>query len=192
MVFDSAGTCRQCCTCNSPGIRSVSQCRTCISGRKAICMGLCDAPGCSTVANQKRIWHQSRAASSSYMDALAAITVYGGPANRPAPNGIGVNWNQMSDRAIPHIGMSYNPSRGNTLRSSVVRHRPGAGTYAGRGVDVKHHSYARYLSRRKASALITQSAACNGLFARVLPLKGNKRRKIGLVSSSSRCRVQCN
>ena len=190
------GHCQNCCTCDGTGGRGIAQCKGCGRGAgRPECRAGCDAPGCSAEATQKRIWKQSGAASSSYVSALASLTVKGGSANRPPVGGIGVNWNQMSDQARAHRGTAYNPSRGNSTRASLVRHRPGAGGYAGQGVDVKHGSYARYLARRKARSLATQPASCDGAGpimrpmwpkgrARITPIQGNKRRNIGLVGSA--------
>ena len=209
------GTCKECCACDGTGTRGVSQCKSCgwmrescqfdpktgdpihctYSAARPDCMAGCDAPGCPAEATQKRIWKQSGAASSSYVSSLASLTVRGGSGNRPPVGGIGVNWDQMSDRARAHVGTAYNPSRGNSTRASLVRHRPGAGGYAGRGVDVKHDSYARYLARRKARALATQPTSCDGAGPvslplwppgrpRVRPIRGNKRRNIGMVGSA--------
>ena len=94
-----------------------------------------------------------------------------------------VNWNQMSDRAVPHVGTAYNPSRGNSTRGTLVRHRPGAGGSAGVGVDVKHGSYARYLNRLKSKSLATQPSSCGVSDGQgVKPKYGNKRRNIGMVA----------
>ena len=181
------------------GMESPSQCRACagagrskekpfaVSGcTNCRCSGHCDAPGCPAVITQKRIWKQVRAASSSYVGALRALTVHGGLANRPTKRWNMVNWNQMSDRAVPHVGTAYNASRGNSTRGSLVRHRPGAGGFAGTGVDKKHGSYARYLNRLKAGALKTEKSKCHGKDKNVVKhIRGNKRRKIGMIAESS-------
>ena len=72
---------------------------------------------------------------------LAALNVTGG-ANKYI-----VNWNQSSDRAKPHVVVRNVPSRGNSTKYSLTRHRPGAQSAPGAGVDVKHGSYDRYLAR---------------------------------------------
>jgi len=61
----------------------------------------------------------------------------------------GVNWNQMSDRKNPHVQKVSNPSRGNSLKTTITRLRPGALSPGGVGVDIKHNSYDRYLARLK-------------------------------------------
>ena len=71
------------------------------------------------------------------------------------------NWNQMSDRNLPSVQGAYHglyaPSRGSSTRSSLTRMRPGACAPGGKGVDIKHNSYARYLARRKATNIRTQT-----------------------------------
>ncbi len=191
------------CDCISErGTESPSQCRSCHTTPRyqgsgwgtgpggctdCRCSESCDAPGCPAVITQKRIWKQVRAASSSYVSNLAALTVHGGQSNQPRRRWNMVNWNQMSDRAVPHHGTAYNPSRGNSTRATLVRHRPGAGAFAGVGVDVKHGSYARYLNRLKARSVRTQKSSCDGSKSNVTPKYGNKRRKIGMVASAHEC-----
>jgi hypothetical protein len=72
---------------------------------------------------QKKIWNTVRVPSSLYQNDLTAVSVFQRPILKT-----GVNWNQMSDRAIPH-GQHGNP--------------------ASYGVDVKHNSYYRYYNRLK-------------------------------------------
>lgn len=45
------------------------------------------------------------------------------------------------------------PTRGNSTRSTITGNRPGAMTPGGQGVDVKHGSYDRYLSKKKGTIL---------------------------------------
>jgi len=90
----------------------------------------------------------------------------------------------MSDRALPSNSQVSNitvvPSRGNSTRSSLTRDRPGSQAPGGKGVDIKHGSYARYLARLKGKGpLRTQNAT--GLMA----VQGNKTKSYGIVKSSS-------
>ena len=170
-----------------------AQCRRCTSGIASKCRFRCDAPGCTAEADQRRIWKQSRAASSSYVDALSAQTVVGGPVNRPRARFSMVNWNQMSDRAVPGVGAAGVPTHGSTTRTSTLRHRPGCGGRAGVGVDVKHGSYARYLARLKAPVRRTGRTSCTGTGAGPRPKAGNKRKMVGILSGVSRktcCRTR--
>ena len=63
-------------------------------------------------------------------------------------------WNQSSDRAFPsrfNRKLNVNvPSHGNSTKTSLTRHRPGAGAGGKQlGVDLKHNSYHRYLLKKK-------------------------------------------
>ena len=108
----------------------------------------------------KRIQNQVRVIPSQYISVLSAVTISGGKSNlpitQPTLGFFGVNENQSSDRNKLHIQTRYVPSRGNSTRTSITRHRPGSMGPAGKkavGIDEKHNSYARYLGRIKAKNL---------------------------------------
>ena len=162
--------------CDCPGddiIPIVAQCTTCnASGENA---------QLAQDINQRRQWGLVRTSSSMYVSNLSAMTVRGGPNNDPKAIYGGVNWNQMSDRAVP----SLIPSTMNVPRNRT-RHRPGASGSGGvnaSGVDVKHDSYARYLARKKAKNL--KSIVNDPLPA---PMYGNKQYSLGLIPE---CAVIC-
>ena len=121
--------------------------------------------------NQRLIWNVARVPSSMYTMNLAVQNVVGGNSNTPQSQYGGVNWNQMSDRAVPSVV---------TGTLNIPRNRtkawPGHTSAPGAGVDVKHDSYARYLARKKASNLKTNKQ--NPLPA---PQQGNKQYAIGLI-----------
>ncbi len=99
---------------------------------------------------QKIIQNTVRVPSSLYSSDLGALTVYQRPILKTR-----VNWNQMSDRALPHYQTNSGNSQGSFYHGSSVKHtqtrcRPGAGTPGGAGVDIKHNSYYRYMDRLKA------------------------------------------
>ena len=118
-----------------------------------------------TEITQKRMWNQVRAPSSMYTMNLAALHVAGSANNKPGEP----NWNQSSDRHVPSVQTTYVPSRGNSTRSSQTSSRPGGASPGGSGVDVKHNSYDRYLARKKAGNLRTQTSDAT-------PRYGNKMR----------------
>ena len=69
-----------------------------------------------------------------------------------------LQWNQSSDRAFlsrMFKNMRVNvPSHGNSTKTSLTRHRPGAGAGGKQdGVDLKHNSYHRYLLKKKGLKL---------------------------------------
>ena len=139
---------------------------------------------CVNVANvvatksviQKRIWGQVRTGSGIYTMNLSALT--SGAAI--LASGSTANWNQRSDRVLAGVQPAIHPTHGNSLRRTLTSDRPGAGTPGGSGVDVKHDSYARYLNRKKAATLKTQTQ-------QTVALKGNKTNMTGLLANSVNC-----
>ena len=174
------------CSCNGGIHYGVSQCRSCG------CQYECDASGnncgnstCSpadlNAITQKRIWNTVRVPASEYTMNLGSLTVYQAPSNDLKYNG--VNWNQMSDRALPgnlNLPDTTVPSHGNSTKHSITRERPGSQRPGGIGVDVKHGSYARYLARLKGKGpLKTQSKTV------LTPVQGNKTKSYGIVRPGS-------
>ena len=109
--------------------------------------------------NIKRIENTVRVPSSEYTMNKSALNVYTAPESRFA----NVNWNQMSDRAVPGVTHSNVPSHGNSTKSSLTRMRPGSMSAGGsKGVDMKHGSYDRYLARLKGKSVLRTSPNPNG------------------------------
>jgi len=138
---------------------------------------------------QKKIQNTVRVYSSLYTMNLGALNVY----QKPSPFlGIGVNWNQMSDRALPHFQTNSGNSQGSFYHGSSLRHmqtrnRPGAGTPGGYGVDIKHNSYYRYLARLKAKkdirrGVVPPTFGMPILFNPAFPVYGGKTVKTAIVS----------
>jgi hypothetical protein len=102
-----------------------------------------------------------------------------------------VPWNQMSDRAFPHVqphlvasGGQYS---GNSTKRTITRLRPGALCPGGKGVDIKHNSYERRLNRLKGRALLRAGPipllyGAPIPFNRAYPIYGGKIVKTGIVS----------
>ena len=132
-------------------------------------------PNASADITQKRIWKQVRVPSSMYAMNLASLT---SASNRLAK---GINWNQMSDRFLAAKQIVIVPTRGNSVTSSITSNRPGGASPGGVGVDVKHDSYARFLNRKKAANIKTQTQQTTP------PLNGNKTNSTGLIASSIEC-----
>ena len=146
------------CLCDGGTIPNTSQCRSCVG---------CDS-NCSYEITQKRIWKQVRAYSSLFTMAKAAANVTTS-SNLPLATYSNVNWNQSSDRNQPSKQDAVVPSRGNSTRHSITRERPGACSPGGKGVDIKHNSYDRYLNRRKSNLVRNQCATTD------IPVQGNKK-----------------
>jgi hypothetical protein len=139
--------------------------------------------------NQKLIQNTVRVNSSLYTMNLGALNVY----QKPVVEG-GVNWNQMSDRSVPHVQQF----RSGSNSSSVWRKTgPGALSPGGAGVDVKHNSYERYLNRIKGKSNVRRGKIPadfgNTLtpFNRAAPVYGGKTFKTGIVAGCN-CPVEDN
>ena len=156
------------CNCNYDASVSNS-CKTCLNIENKTQLN---------IINQKRIWNQVKVPASLYLMNLSSLT---SAANR-IKNGSNTNWNQMSDRVLPSEQTLVNHTHGNSLTSTLTSHRPGAASPGGKGVDVKHDSYARYLNRKKASNLKTQTTNIAAV-----PVYGNKTKSIGLIKTSDQC-----
>ena len=154
--------------------------------RPSRCIACAQLPGDSGIggvytaqAEQQRIWKTVRVPSSIYTMNLASLTVPNGPANEPRAQYNFVNWNQLSDRAVPSIQRACVPTRGNSTRSSITAARPGACAPCGKGVDIKHDSYARYLAKKKAGHLKTNTG--NPCLFGCKPVQGNKSYPVGVI-----------
>lgn len=61
----------------------------------------------------------------------------------------------QSDRIQVHYPKNNNiPTHGNSTKSSITSNKPGSMSAGGKGVDVKHGSYSRYLAKIKANNII--------------------------------------
>lgn len=158
------------CSCSGGPIPKVYQKRTCT--------------GCNTSCNyeitQKRIWKQVGVYSSLFTMAKSSANV-NTPSNLPLPTFSNVNWNQASDRNRPAVQHKIVPTKGNSTKSSITRERPGACSPGGKGVDVKHNSYDRYLNRRKSNLVRNQCSTD------AKPEQGNKKQTFGMLSQSGDC-----
>ena len=148
-----------------------TQCKSCLSFDASGRLIAGDSLG----ANQKRILNQTGVSQSEYLITRAAWSSVGGRSNS-VPRW-GMLWNQMSDRKEAHIQTAYHPSRGNSTKRTLTSIKPGACAPAGKGVDIKHDSYARYLARKKAMALKIGSSA-------PAPKFGNKLRPFNITLNS--------
>ena len=134
----------------------------------------------------KIIENTVRVPSSEYTMNKSALNVYIPPYVNPTNSLYGVNWNQMSDRAVPSVLKTNVPSHGNSTRSSLTRMRPGSTCAAGKGVDIKHGSYHRYLARLKGKSVLRTSAPAT--FPNVQPTN-QKSIKWGIAYSNSCTRL---
>ena len=149
---------------------------------------------------QKLIQNTVRVYSSLYASNLAALNAYQVPdthyqvvdiAGTPYVASPGINWNQMSDRAVPHkqfataSGSTYGAS---STKRTITRLRPGALSPGGSGVDIKHNSYDRYLNRLKGRGPVRRGVIPSTFgapipFNRAFPVYGGKTVKTAIVSN---------
>jgi len=141
----------------------------------------------------KIIQNTVRVPGSLYVHDLGALTTYQQP--NPA---YGVNWNQMSDRAVRHVqpnivagGSFYHAS---STRSTITRCRPGAGCPGGAGVDIKHNSYDRYLNRLKGKGPVRRGVVPPDFgtplpFNPAFPIYGGKTMKTSIVGDNCICPI---
>ncbi len=135
----------------------------------------------------KKIQKTVRVPSTLYMSDLAALNVY----QKPLKVFSNVNWNQMSDRKEPHIqpnlvvgGSFYH---GSSTKRTITRNRPGAGCPGGKGVDIKHNSYYRYLDRLKGRGparrgVVPPDFGKPVVFNPAFPIYGGKTMKTNIVT----------
>jgi len=131
----------------------------------------------AAISNQQKIWNTVRVPASEYTMNHAALHVYTPAITNPGMGYYGVNWNQYSDRAVAGIVHSNVPSRGSSTHHSITRMRPGSTSAPGKGVDVKHGSYDRYLARLKGRSVLRTQNPAN---AAPVALMGNKTQKYGI------------
>jgi hypothetical protein len=94
---------------------------------------------------EKIILRKVRQASSSRTDVMKTRSAK----DKNACNPSNWSWHNQSSSVMASIMVKNVPSRGNSTKSTITRHRPGASSAPGTGVDVKHNSYERYLLKRK-------------------------------------------
>ena len=154
----------------------------------------------SQYQRQKLIQNTVRVQASLYTMNLAGLSSYQKPLNKPqlveqnsTPYIASANvyWNQMSDRARPAnqttkvaSGSTYHTS---STRHSITRHRPGAMSPGGIGIDIKHNSYDRYLNKIKGRAplrrgIIPPDYGTPIPFNRAFPIYGGKTVKTSIVN----------
>jgi hypothetical protein len=172
-VQDASGCLRMSCT-------TIMEAATYLPGRLTTCGSCSDLTAARAEVAQKRIQRTVRTAASDYALSLVPQHVYD-PALLAAGAGA-IPWNQASDRAVAGVVARNVPSRGtNSARSSITRARPGACSAPGKGVDIKHGSYDRYLAKLKGR---TVGRSCVGASAAVA-VAGNKTQYYSVANSSS-------
>ena len=91
---------------------------------------------------------------SVYISNLSSLYVY----QKPTLLYYNVNWNQSSDRAIPHIQPTNVQRNTSSLKGTRTSLKPGAMVPGGVGVDIKHNSFNRYNLRLRGAVLKTKTS----------------------------------
>jgi hypothetical protein len=139
----------------------------------------------------KLIQNTVRVQGSLYTANLGPLSAYKKPISDPQAQLYGVCWNQMSDRPVPSVQRAtvptgYNSSM-NRRHTSVTSSKPGSQTPGGKGCDIKHNSYDRYLNRLKGKGplrrgVIPPTFGAPIPFNPAFPIYGGKTVKTNIVS----------
>jgi len=139
----------------------------------------CNAPQYKLLlsqSTQRKIWKVARVDASLYTMNRSSSTVYGPWTGRYKNLSNDVRWNPSSDRLVPSRSLSYIPRSRTSLR-------PGGTSPAGIGVDIKHNSYHRYLSRKKGPVLATTPNLVSNVQPLPTPKQGNKSYVLGFATN---------
>jgi|688.fasta_scaffold222752_2 hypothetical protein len=139
----------------------------------------------------KLIQNTVRVQGSLYTSNLGPLSAYKKPISDTNAGFYGVCWNQMSDRPVPSVQRAsiptgYNSSM-NRRHTSVTSSKPGSQTPGGKGCDIKHNSYDRYLNRLKGKGPLRRGVIPPGFglpiqFNPAYPIYGGKTVKTNIVS----------
>ena len=142
---------------------------------------------------QQLIQNTNRVYAALYTSNLGPLTAYSPPISNPHTGYYGVCWNQMSDRPVPSIQPTSVPTGFhnslNNRHHSVTSSKPGSQTPGGKGCDIKHNSYDRYLNRLKGKGPLRRGVvppkfgAPTIPFNRAFPVYGGKTIKTNIVST---------
>jgi hypothetical protein len=141
---------------------------------------------------QKLIQNTVSVYASLYPANLAPLTAYTPPIRDPNAGYYGVCWNQMSDRPVPSVQPTTVPTGYrnslNNRHHSVTSSKPGSQTPGGKGCDIKHNSYDRYLNRLKGRGplrrgLVPPAYGVPVPFNPAYPVYGGKTIKTNIVTT---------
>ena len=140
----------------------------------------------------KLIQNTVRVYGSLYTSNLGPLTAYRKPISNPNTGYYGVCWNQMSDRPVPSVQPVTVPTGfHNSLNNrhySVTSSKPGSQTPGGKGCDIKHNSYDRYLNRLKGKGplrrgVVPPTFGAPITFNPAFPIYGGKTIKTNIVTT---------
>lgn len=136
----------------------------------------------------KIIQNSVRVYGSLYTSNLGPLTAY----RNPNEEFHGVCWNQMSDRPVPSVQRATIPTgyatSMNRRHTSVTSSKPGCQTPGGKGCDIKHNSYDRYLNRLKGKGPLRRGVVPPAFgtpipFNVAVPVYGGKTMKTNIIDT---------
>jgi hypothetical protein len=139
----------------------------------------------------KLIQNTVRVYGSLYTSNLGPLSAYKKPLSNPENGYYGVCWNQMSDRPVPSVQPMSIPTGYKTAmnrrHTSVTSSKPGSQTPGGKGCDIKHNSYERYLNRLKGKGPMRRGVIPSNFgnpipFNNAFPVYGGKTTKTNIVN----------
>jgi hypothetical protein len=139
----------------------------------------------------KLIQDTVRLYGSLYVANLGPLTAYKKPISDPDNGLYGVCWNQMSDRPVPSVQRATVPTgyatAMNRRHTSVTSSKPGSQTPGGKGCDIKHNSYDRYLNRLKGKGPMRRGVVPPNFgkpvpFNPAFPVYGGKTMKTNIIN----------
>jgi len=148
--------------------------------------------------NLKLIQNTARVYGSLYVANLGPLTAYKKPISEPVLGFYGVCWNQMSDRPVPSVQRASIPTgyatSMNRRHTSVTSSKPGSQTPGGKGCDIKHNSYDRYLNRLKGKGPMRRGPIPPNFgkpipFNPAFPIYGGKTMKTNIVDAGCDCPI---
>jgi len=141
---------------------------------------------------QKLIQNTVSVYAALYTANLGPLTAYTKPITDPKVGLYGVCWNQMSDRPVPSVQPVSVPTGFhnslNNRHNSVTSSKPGSQTPGGKGCDIKHNSYDRYLNRLKGKGPMRRGVVPTNFGAPIpfnpaFPVYGGKTVKTNIVTT---------
>ena len=151
----------------------------------AQCKGLCLPTDKQNI--EKQIQNQVGVSESQMFDVKSSVTI-GSDYLNSAANSINYPFKNMSDRRNAHFTQNNNvPTRGNSVRSSITSNKPGSMVPGGKGVDVKHGSYARYLGKLKAP--LVSKLESNNIQSGDTRINNNKNYRFSIINTEN---CKCN
>jgi len=148
--------------------------------------------------NLKLIQNTSRVYGSLYVANLGPLTAYKKPISDSNLGFYGVCWNQMSDRPVPSFQRASIPTgyatSMNRRHTSVTSSKPGSQTPGGKGCDIKHNSYDRYLNRLKGKGPMRRGPIPPNFgkpipFNPAFPIYGAKTMKTNIIDAGCDCPI---